>query len=228
MLKPTVGIMSSTKSPPDTTFTNDVFPAFCNPTRFPDVIAEREREREIGGESHEENTPIKSIPHHHEKDIIIRPNIAGAAIDRSSPRPRPGGDGFSQRKKERKKELSLSLVNFPTTSSLTKKHPSKERETFSPPPPPPRVQFPSRITDIKGRQNTSEYIKNKYYGRRRLRRQSRTYQSQLHLSVEKEKAEPREEGEERVRDHLSLSLSFSLFLSFSQNNVGVFVGAPPI
>jgi len=175
----------------------------------------REKEREIGGESHEENSPIKSIPHHHEKDIIIRPNIAGAAIDRSSPRPRPGGDGFSQRKKERKKELSL--VDFPTTSSLTEKHPSKERETFSPPPPPPRVQFPSRITDIKGRQNTSEYIKNKYYygRRRRLRRQSRTYQSQLHLSVEKEKAEPREEGEERVRDHLSLSLSLSLSFSLS-------------
>lgn len=153
----------------------------------------REKEREIGGESHEENSPIKSIPHHHEKDIIIRPNIAGAAIDRSSPRPRPGGDGFSQRKKERKKELSL--VDFPTTSSLTKKHPSKERDIF------PSSSSSSPIPIASYKRTTHIGVQNKHGRRRR-----RTYQSQLHLSVEKEKAEPREEGEERVRDHLSFSL----------------------
>ena len=161
----------------------------------------REKEREIGGESHEENSPIKSIPHHHEKDIIIRPN-AGAAIDRSSPRPRPGGDG-AQRKKERKKERKSALVDFPTTS-LTKKHPSKERERHT-------HIFPSSssspIPIASYKRTTHIGVKNKH-GRRRRRC---TYQSQLHLSVEKEKAEPREEREERVRDHLSLSLF--LFLS---------------
>ena len=153
----------------------------------------------------------KKIPQLSRSHIITRKTSSFARTSpgpRSIVRPRDRDQAETASRRERKKERKSFRSSTFRRHHLSRKNTPRKRETFSPPPP-PRVQFPSRITDIKGRQNTSEYIKNKYYygRRRRLRRQSRTYQSQLHLSVEKEKAEPREEGEERVRDHLSLSLS---------------------
>ena len=90
----------------------------------------REKERERLVVSHTKKIPQLSRSH-----IITRKTSSFARTSpgpRSIVRPRDRDQAETasrrERKKERKKELSL--VDFPTTSSLTKKHPSKERDIF--------------------------------------------------------------------------------------------------
>ena len=143
--------------------------------------------------SHEENSPSRS-------HIITRKtSFARTPGPRSIVRPRDRDQAETarrERKKERKKERARRLSDDISHEKTPRK---RERETHI---------FPSSssspIPIASYKRTTHIGVKNKYGRRRR-----RTYQSQLHLSVEKEKAEPREEREERVRDHLSLFLSFS-------------------
>ena len=122
MLKPTVGIMSSTKSPPDTTFTNDVFPAFCNPTRFPDVT-ERERERKRKRDCVSQKIP-RSRSHTRKKHHHL-PERRGRS---STPRPRSGGRS-AERETKRKKETKTRSSTFRRRHLLHIKK-TRERDIF--------------------------------------------------------------------------------------------------
>ena len=153
MLKPTVGIMSSTKSPPDTTFTNDVFPAFCNPTRFPDVITERERERDWWWVTKKipQVDPTSSRERHHHsperqwgRDRSFVPETETRRRRRAE----------TERKKERKKERARRLSDDIFSHEKTPLERERERDTHI---------FPSSSSSpipishrIKGRQYTSE------------------------------------------------------------------------